>query len=211
MSLERAAGNVLDHLVKGGIYDPFGIRYVVDPVRRSVSIQEEVGEPFESLDGVCEGVERVQFKGLGRTAKRVWVANSFTMAYNRAVGEIAKKLPFPSVKSRLYRHTGVTIPKPEEVVIAPNALIEYIYPELVTIEPGVFIGEDAKILAHFFGRDRFVIGNVYIGKDCVIGTSAIMYPGTTLHQSVEVGGNSVVIGVHPAGKKIEPASFARGV
>ncbi len=211
MSLQDAAGNVLDHLVKVGIYDPFGIKYTVDEGKKSISFQENVGKDLESLDGLCDSLQTAQFKGLGRSAKRAWIAGRFKMAYNRALGEVAKKSPSPVMKNVIYRHTGVQISKPEEVIIAPNALIEYIYPELVTIKPGAFIGEDAKILGHAFDVDRFIIGNVYIGEDCVVGASAIVYPGTTLHSGVRVGGNATVKGEHPAGKKIEPSSYARSV
>ena len=121
--------------------------------------------------------------------------------YNRCLTELAKKIPFWSMKNGLYRHLGVGIQDPRTTIFAPNVWIDYIYPELITsIGANTFIGEDAYLATHAAFTDRFEIGALNIGANCTIGGNA-MVGGCTIGDGAEIVPGALITYDVPAGAK----------
>ncbi len=100
---------------------------------------------------------------------------------------------------------GVNIKK--GITISPKVFMDYLNPNLITINDGSIIGEGAKLQAHFFNQGTYVIGKIRIGKHSVIGAGARLLPGTIIEDNVIIGVDSVVSGYVPNNTKINPNSF----
>lgn len=128
---------------------------------------------------------------------------------NRIRTEIAGMLPFIDLKNSLYKSMGVNIKEGVygTPTIAPKVFMDYLNPDLVSINEGSVIGEGAKIQAHFFNPGKFVIGEIRIGKRCVIGAGARLLPGTIIKDYSIIGVDSTIYGIVPEKTKINPHSF----
>lgn len=133
----------------------------------------------------------------------------FQLIKNRIVTEIAGVLPFPYLKNSFYRSIGVKINQGIKGVptIAPKVFIDYLNPELLSIGEGSIIGESAALQAHFFNPGKYVIGNISISEQAVIGSRAHLLPGAHVSRKAQVGVGSVINGIVPEGMKVEPNSY----
>lgn len=117
------------------------------------------------------------------------------------LGYVAYLVIMPSWLSPLiHRIRGVKIHDLKKTYIAPNVLIDSLFPELLTIEEEVYITRGSKILTHFNPTDpqKIIIGkesikkSVYIKKGAFIGVGAIVMPGVTIGECAVVGSGAVV-------------------
>jgi len=100
----------------------------------------------------------------------------------------------------LNKWRGVNIPKPFKTYIAPNVVIDTLYPELVTIEEGVYVTRGVKILAHFNPTDGIaeIIGMdtvnkpVLIKKNAFLGVNCIILHGVTVGECALIAPGAVV-------------------
>ena len=210
-TLEQCTKQVIKNLVNNSIYSNAYFDYNPESKRLSFTKEQRgtchQGRTLEELF-LEEDIKTCEFHDLGRSVKKALsVASMGKMLYNRIVVEVAKKTPFPKFKNRLYRLINVNIPELSEVIVAPNVFIDYLYPELITINPGTFIGEEAILTTHYFTAQKFVIGNINLGKDCLIGGRSIILPGVTLGDGAEIGLNSVIARDIESGQKVRPCEF----
>lgn len=106
--------------------------------------------------------------------------------------------PHPFLRVWLQRRRGAHIGK--DVILAPYALIDLVYPELVTIEDGVAIAPGAKIFCHHRSSNRLAeqglqhdqVAPVVIRAHSMIGTGAVILPGVSVGPCSVVMPNSVV-------------------
>lgn len=128
-------------------------------------------------------------------------------AFNSFLGLVASLIFAPlALTAFIHRFRGVTIESIPGTRIAYKTLIDLIYPELVTIESGVWITQRVTILAHFRPSEdqREIIGNydfiapVVIKKGAYIGTGATILPGVTVGECAIVGAGAVVTKDVPA-------------
>lgn len=101
------------------------------------------------------------------------------------------KIPWSQVKIFLYRLMGVKIGK--GVYIAPWVFLDGMYPQLIELEDGCFLGGGCKLLTHENATDRFRIGQIRIGANSVIGAFSIVRSGVTIGSNVTTGIGSIVL------------------
>jgi acetyltransferase-like isoleucine patch superfamily enzyme len=126
---------------------------------------------------------------------------SFRFLFAGLVGYLAYVSIFPSwLSAWLHKLRGVKIGRYRLVYIAPNVLIDSLFPELVTIGDNVYITRGAKIIAHtnltpelqaLTGRKNMT-GAVTIGHGAFIGVNAIVLPDVTIGNMAIVGAGAVV-------------------
>lgn len=101
----------------------------------------------------------------------------------------------------LHKLRGVRISNISRVYIAPNVLIDTLYPDHVTLEDEVYLTRGVIILAHFNPSDpiKELIGKDSIVKDTLIkrgaflGVNSIINPGVTVGKLSVVAAGSVVV------------------
>jgi acetyltransferase-like isoleucine patch superfamily enzyme len=103
---------------------------------------------------------------------------------------IVNAIPISILKVFLYRVLGVKIGK--GVYIAPEVLIDPLYPWLIELGEDCFLGIGCKIFTHEYTATNFRMGRVRIGKGSVIGAYSIIRSGVTIGENVTVGFNSYV-------------------
>ena len=102
----------------------------------------------------------------------------------------ALNLPWSWPKVFVLRLFGATIG--DRVYISQRALIDPLYPQLLTIGDDVLIGYDAKIFFHEVTQRAYRVGRVKIGDKAIIGASAIIRPGINIGEGAEVGALTAV-------------------
>src|SRR3989338_8713230 len=93
---------------------------------------------------------RIKYKGPKLTAAMQWsiLRNPFRMLWSSFIVEVCRKLPPCEFKNNLYRMIGVKIGK--DVCISPDVILDWLFPELITIDDGVLVGGDMIIATHEF-------------------------------------------------------------
>lgn len=110
--------------------------------------------------------------------------------------------PFNAPKIALLRRRGARIGR--QVFLSADLWIDPVFPQLLTIEDQVLVGQGVRIALHEFGRDRFRAGRVIIRRGAVIGGFAL------IGQGVEIGENAVVGGGAVVGRDVPPGTMAIG-
>ena len=95
---------------------------------------------------------------------------------------------------------GVKIGRCRNVYIAPNVVLDTLYPELVTIEDYAYITRGVKVLCHtnFTPPMRKIIGaqnrlgEVVIGEGAYLGVNAIILPSVRIGRCALVAAGAVV-------------------
>jgi acetyltransferase-like isoleucine patch superfamily enzyme len=103
---------------------------------------------------------------------------------------IVNAIPISTLKVFLYRVLGMKIGK--GVYIAPQVLIDPVYPWLIELGDDSFLGMGCKIFTHEYTATCYRIGRVRIGRGSVIGAYSIIRSGVTIGEKVTVGFNSYV-------------------
>ena len=100
------------------------------------------------------------------------------------------KLPFSAPKKAYLRALGMKIGR--NVYIAPDTMIDPLYPWLVELEDDVLLGNGCRLITHEYTAATFRIGRVRVGRGSVIGAYATVRSGVTIGRKVTVGFNSYV-------------------
>ena len=133
--------------------------------------------------------------------KRTNYLLSLKFLFRALLGYIAYVCFFPPfMPALLNKLRGVKIINPFKTYIAPNVIIDTIFPEFITIEEGVYITRGARILSHFnptngiaeIIKRESIKKNVTIKKYAFIGVNAIILPGITIGEYSIVGSGAVV-------------------
>lgn len=103
---------------------------------------------------------------------------------------IVNAIPISFLKIFFYRLLGVKIGR--GVYIAPDALIDPLYPWLIELGDDCFLGMGCKIFTHEYTATGFRVGRVRIGRGSVLGAYSIIRSGVTVGEKVTVGFNSYV-------------------
>ncbi len=107
-----------------------------------------------------------------------------------ALLELTLKLPVNGWKVCLLRRMGAKIGR--DVYISPGVWIDPNYTRLLTIEDGVMIGMEARLMLHEFRRREFRAGRIALHKGCLIGAFSIIGPGVEIGEEATVAAGSVV-------------------
>lgn len=111
--------------------------------------------------------------------------NPLRMLWTAFIVEICRKLPPCEFKNSLYRMIGVKIGK--DVTISPDVVLDWLFPELITIEDGVLIGGDMMIATHEFIIDRIMLGRVVVGKQAMLASWVCVNPGVNIGERSIIG------------------------
>lgn len=134
----------------------------------------------------------------------------FIMRYakNWVLKQLASSFPIPSWRVSFHRMRGVKIGK--DVFIGSNVIIDEIYPELITIEDYVELGDGCKLYAHSHGPA--LLRNLYPRTTAPIRIckSAWVPPGCTILQGVTIGECTVLGAGSLVTQSIPPYSVAVG-
>jgi len=97
------------------------------------------------------------------------------------------------------------------VHFSPGVWVDPTFPELITIEDGVFFGMGAKLFTHEFRIDQFRAGKVIIRREAFIGAFAIIVCGVEVGERGVVAACSVADRDVPAGATLiqSPARILR--
>jgi acetyltransferase-like isoleucine patch superfamily enzyme len=107
------------------------------------------------------------------------------------------KLPFNGPKVWLLRRLGARVGS--KVYFCPGVWIDPLYPELLTIEDGVFFGSGVKVFLHDFGPDEFRAGKVLLRNRAFVGGHAVIRCGVEIGQRAVVAACAVVTRDVPPG------------
>ena len=111
--------------------------------------------------------------------------NPLRMLWTAFIVEVCRKLPPCEFKNNLYRMIGVKIGK--DVTISPDVVLDWLFPELITIEDGVLIGGDMMIATHEFIIDRIMLGRVRVGKQAMLASWVCVNPGVNIGERSIIG------------------------
>ncbi|MFC1992228.1 acyltransferase [Chloroflexota bacterium] len=150
-------------------------------------------------------------RNLDEIAKQSNVSKaSFIMKYARnwLLKQLASSFPIPTWRATLHRMRGMRIGK--DVFIGSQVIFDEIYPELITIEDYVELGDGCKVYAHAHGPA--LLRNLYprttapikIGRSVWIAPGCIILPGVTIGECSVIGAGSIVT------QSIPPYSVAVG-
>ncbi len=103
---------------------------------------------------------------------------------------LANALPISSWKIAIYRLLGTKIGR--GVYIGPSVLIDPLYPELITLQDGCFLGIGCRLFAHEITAGNFRLGRIVIGTGSVVGAYATVRSGVSVGNRVTIGFNSFV-------------------
>ena len=100
----------------------------------------------------------------------------------------------------LHRLRGTKIHDIRNVYIAPNVVIDSLFPELIEIEEDVYLTRGVKVISHFNPTDsikkiigmKSVCGRVLIKRGAFIGVNSIILPNVTIGYCAVVAAGSVV-------------------
>lgn len=128
------------------------------------------------------------------------ITNNWRFIWRGALGILAYHINFPhSLCIFLHRVRGVNIPNTKGMLIGGQVIIDSLYPELLTIEEGVYITRNCVILTHFkptpYQAEKIGFmqkGEVRIKKGAFIGIGSTILPGITIGEGAIVGAGSVV-------------------
>ncbi len=120
------------------------------------------------------------------------------------------RVPWSRVKVVLYRRMRMRIGR--GVYIAPWVFFDAMFPSLIELEDGCFLGGGCKLLTHEKNHAGFRIGRVRVGANSVIGAFSIIRGGVRIGSDVTTGLGSVVGKDVPDGRTAlgNPARVIRG-
>lgn len=141
----------------------------------------------------------------GRNTMRSWYreANPLRVGLNFLVIYLCRYLPFLPVKNFLYRLLGIRVGK--NVSVGLMAMMDVLFPQLISIGDNSVIGYNVTILCHEFRVREFCTGRVVIGPDVLIGANSTILPGVVVGAGAQVGAGSLV------NRDIPPGVLAAGV
>lgn len=141
----------------------------------------------------------------GRNTMQGWYreANPFRVILNFLIIYLCRYLPFLPVKNFLYRLLGMQVGK--NVSVGLMAMMDVLFPQLISIGDNSVIGYNVTILCHEFRVREFCTGRVEIGPDVLIGANSTILPGVVVGAGAQVGAGSLV------NRDIPPGVLAAGV
>ena len=113
----------------------------------------------------------------------------YQVLFNWLMAKIASIVPIKS-KPFFYRLMGIKIGK--NVQIMPQFKADIFFPELITIEDGCVIGQDAFFTCHEFNTKEFRYGPITIKENVLIGARSFVLPGVTIGENSLVSAMTLV-------------------
>lgn len=181
-------------------------------------VAENTNEPTSDLD---DALRRLREFRRGRTPERLFIhpiehpsePNGFCHCegsawralrfYLKALSmEFVFWLPINRLKVFWLRRLGARVGN--DVYFSPWVWIDPSYPELITIEDGVFFGMGVKLFTHEYRIDQFRAGKVLIRRKAFVGAFAVLECGVEIGETAVVAACSIVDRDVPAGATLIP-------
>ncbi len=117
------------------------------------------------------------------------------------LGYLAYVVVYPSCLSAIiHKMRGVRIANVMKVYIAPNVVIDSIFPEMLTIEDDVYLTRGVKVLCHTnytpplqkLLKMENTVKPVVIGFGVFVGVNAIILPGVKIGKCSIIAAGAVV-------------------
>jgi len=144
-------------------------------------------------DFLRSGEMHMEFEYKGdKNAASEWhrLRNPLRVVLNAIIIYFCMFIPSLRIKRGLYRLLGTKIGK--NVVIAPEVLLDPIFPELIELKDNSIIGWGTKILTHEFTTKTTRIGRVKIGENTVVGAFSVVRCGVEIKEDCVVAMMSLV-------------------
>ena len=111
------------------------------------------------------------------------------------------------LRPKTLRQLGAKVGK--DVFIGDYVRVDLNHADLITIEDGVHIAGDVRLLCHkkdlsnyrvgdVYGQQPYKYGKIHLCKNCAIGTGALVMPGVTVGEGAIVGAGALVTKDIPA-------------
>ena len=111
------------------------------------------------------------------------------------------------IRPIILRKLGATVGK--NVFIGDYVRVDLNHSNLLTIEDGVHIAGDVRLLCHkkdlskykigeTYGNQAYKYGKIHLCKNCAIGTGSLIMPGITIGEGAVIGAGSMVTKDIPA-------------
>lgn len=117
---------------------------------------------------------------------------------NFLVVQLARYTPSFRFKNWLYR-TFLGMEVGEKTAVGLMAMMDVMFPELISIGQNSIIGYNTTILAHEYLIEEYRLGRVMIGDGVMIGANSTLLPGITIGDGAVVAACSLVNRDVPAG------------
>ena len=108
-----------------------------------------------------------------------------------------KHSPSLALKRWILRCLGMRLG--QRVTIASGVMLDFFFPELIEIGENTIVGMDAMLLTHEFLHDRFRVGRLRIGANCMVGARSTVLAGVTIADGTVISAMSLVHKGTPAG------------
>lgn len=138
-----------------------------------------------------------EFEGANPMHRWYAVVPAWKVTRNFLVMWVCRYIPFPSWKCTLYRLTGMKVGS--HVSVGPMAMMDFFFPEMISIGDNTIIGYNATVLAHEFLPHALRTGEVVIGRNVIIGANATVLAGVRIGDDAVVGAMALVAGDVPTG------------
>lgn len=109
--------------------------------------------------------------------------------WRKLLNRIARLSPSSKFRLRCYRAAGINIDR-RTSYIGLDCYLDDIYPELITLGPGVIVSFRVTIVAHDYIKDS--VAPVVVERGAFIGTGSILLSGVTIGRRSVVAAGSVV-------------------
>ncbi len=113
--------------------------------------------------------------------------------------KVCSLLPPSEEKNELLREAGFKIGK--GVFISPDVVLDPVYPWMVVIGDGAFLGWGVRVFSHIITPDGLTAERVVIGENAFIGGFTTIRPGVVVGSGAYIGSDSLVNKSIPNGKK----------
>lgn len=109
---------------------------------------------------------------------------------NLSVALLAQYLPWYELKNWMYRRIGMKVGR--RAAFGLMAMVDVMFPELITVGDDSVIGYKTTILCHEFLVDEWTRGPVVIGKRVMLGANSTVLPGVIIGDGAVVSAHSLV-------------------
>lgn len=117
---------------------------------------------------------------------------------NFMIIQIARYTPFLSVKNWLYR-TFLRMKVGKKTSFALMVMPDIMFPEKITVGENSIIGYNTTLLAHEYLIREYLLGEIIVGNEVMIGANTTILPGVKIGDGAIVSAGTLVHRDVPSG------------
>lgn len=112
------------------------------------------------------------------------------VALNLFLALLAQYVPWFELKNWIYRRMGIKVGR--GTAFGLMAMVDVMFPQLITVGEDSVIGYRTTILCHEFLVDEWRRGPVVIGNRVMVGANSTLLPGITIGDGAVISAHSLV-------------------